>query len=133
MQCISEWAGKGHDMSDEYLNVAKGEIDASGRLMFGDHLVVSAAYRLTITSTSTLLPTLAGVTLPADLRAIAIVREEGSSEVIRHAYGGAASASSPEWSAAGLKLPTTKALADTIQLYAAGTTYATLHVLTPRE
>ena len=65
---------------------------------------------------SAVLPTAFGVTLPADLARLVLVPRGD----VYWAKGGAASASTAKVPTGGINLPVTKAVADTIQVFAAG-------------
>lgn len=81
-----------------------------------------AATRLTVTSTSSTLATLKGSAV-LDVKYIMLIPED-SGDDIRMAVGEAATGTTAKLAALGL--PIDKALADTIQLYAAANSYVTL-------
>lgn len=96
--------------------------------------VVSATKRLTISAASQDLPTLYGSALPAGLTAIGLVPED-STDDIRWNYG-TATASTSHVAATGEIMPTTKTLADTLEMIdgaGAGSKYVRLTLYTPRN
>ena len=101
--------------------------------------VVSAAYRVTVPTTSALLKSLSGMpggyAFPAGVVRLGLIREDGSAGQIHFKMGGAASASTPQWPASGIaSVPFDKADADAIQVISSsGTVCATLLVMTPRN
>ncbi|MFA5526125.1 MAG: hypothetical protein WC992_04800 [Acholeplasmataceae bacterium] len=117
-------------MARKFIGSTDVEQGSQGDILV-DSGVMSAPYKISVTSTSAALPALIGATIPANLLAVGIFRAESSSEVIRHAFG-TASAASAAWPEGAASAAMTKAKADTLELYAANTTEATVWLITPR-
>jgi len=94
--------------------------------------VLVTAQRITIGSTSATLGSRLATALASDLTSVMIVPESAGDD-IRMNIGSAASAATARVPAAGVLIPTTKTLADTIHLYSSGTVYATILSFGPRN
>jgi hypothetical protein len=113
----------------ECLNIgSQGNISSiMGTLLDSQDYVVSAAATVAVGATS-VLPTAFGVTLPTNLVRIVLL-PAGTGVYVQ--VGGAASANTILVPTGGLSLPVTKAVADTIQIFAA-TVRCSLLVCIPR-
>jgi hypothetical protein len=121
--------------SGSAVNPAREDGNLASLLAATDY-VVSAAYRVTIDSTSRSLAALAGVPsgLSDSLLRIAIVREDGTADQVRFQFNGAATSGAPQWPSAGIDMPMTAAQARALYVVSSGgTIYATLFVMTPRN
>jgi len=116
--------------SDERINPATEDKqdDILVAVQNGCDYVVSAAYTATITATAVLLTAFTATLPTRTVRVVLIPRGD-----VYYEIGGAASASTAKLPAAGISMPVTKTLADTIQVYAAGDgVVCDLLVCTPR-
>ncbi len=104
-------------------------------LSVGGDYVMTAAYRISVTSPSSTLISLAGIAgFPTDLVRVLIIKEADENDYIHFEIGGVASTSTPQWPSGGLSIPLTATVADTIQVIRSGAAdvHATLIVMTPR-
>ena len=110
---------------------------AADQILTALDLVVALSIRIPITaSTATISDILTALSteLPAGTRRVVIAREDSYSAVsLRYHIGGAASPTTEEVSGGILDIGTTKAQADTIQLYSASSIYASLTAFVPRS
>lgn len=114
MSFIRRWL----QMADGSVDETTGALRVSVPESAPDYVVSDGVPNVTITA-SAVIPTAFSKTLPAGLLRIAIIPRPGAATVYYN-FGAAATANTFAVPAIGLSIPVTKAVADLMQVYAAG-------------